>query len=59
MQVHEFDPIDPISDEMAVEDDDDDPCNGTNEGLGTVVQQPSRDVQMNGDCSELVTYRIF
>jgi hypothetical protein len=53
-QVPGFDPIDPSSDEMAVEDDDDDddddddPCSGTNEDLGTVVQQPSRDVLMNG-----------
>ena len=27
LQVHEFDPIDPISDDVAVEDGDDDPCN--------------------------------
>jgi hypothetical protein len=47
-QVPGFDPIDPSSDEMAVEDDDDDPCSGTNEDLGTVVQQPSIDVLMNG-----------
>jgi len=58
LQEHEFDPIDPISDEMAVEDDDDDPCIGTNEGLGTVVQQPSRDVQMNGDYGELVQLEV-
>ena len=33
---------DPRSEEMAVEDDGDDPCSGTNEDLGTVVQQPSK-----------------
>ena len=43
-----FDPTDPSSEEMAVEEDDNDLCRGTNEGLGTVVQQPSRDVDMNG-----------
>ena len=41
-------PIDPSSEEMAVEDDDDNPCSSTNNDLGTVVQQPSRDVIMNG-----------
>ena len=40
-------PIDPSSKEMAVEDDDD-PCSSTNDDLGTIVQQPSRDVIMNG-----------
>ena len=44
-----FDPTDPSSEEMAVEEEDDDnPCRDTNEGLGTIVQQPSRDVIMNG-----------
>ena len=33
---------------MAVEEDDDDFLNVTNEGLDTVVQQPSSDVIMNG-----------
>ena len=41
-------PIDPSSEEIAVEDDDDDPCSSTNDDLGTIVQQPSRDVIMNG-----------
>ena len=58
LQVPGFDPIDPISDEMAVEDDDDDPCSGTNEDLGTVVQQPSRDVLMNGGRGELVQLEV-
>ena len=50
LQVPGFDPIDPSSEKMAVEDDDDDddPCSGTNEDLGAVVQQPSRDVAVNG-----------
>jgi hypothetical protein len=49
-QVPEFDPVHPSSEEMAVEeeDDDDDPCSGTNENLGTIVQQPSTDVIMDG-----------
>ena len=51
-QVPGFDPIHPGSDEMAVEDDDDDPCSGTNEDLGTVVQ-PSRDVFMNDELVQL------
>ena len=37
LQVPGFDPIDPSSEEMAVEDDDDDPCSGTNEDLGVAV----------------------
>jgi len=45
-------PIDTNSDEMPVEDDndDDDPfsCGDTNEDLGTIVQQPFKDV-VNGD----------
>ena len=49
-------PIDPSSKEMAVEDDDDDPCNSTNDDLGTIVQQPSRDVIMNG--GELVQLEV-
>ena len=49
-------PIDPSSEEMAVEDDDDDPCSSTNDDLGTIVQQPSRDVIMNGD--ELVQLEV-
>ena len=49
-------PIDPNSEEMAVEDDDDDPCSSTNDDLGTVVQQPSRDVVMNG--GELVQLEV-
>jgi hypothetical protein len=47
MQELGTDPIDTNSEEMPVEEDDDDPC-GTNEDLGTIVQQPSKDV-MNGD----------
>ena len=48
-QVPGFDPIYPSSEEMAVEEeDDDDPCSGTNENLGTIVQQPSTDVVMDG-----------
>ena len=45
--------FDPISEEIAVEDDDDDDddnpssCSGTNEDLGTIVHQPSRNVVMN------------
>jgi hypothetical protein len=44
-----FDPINPSSEEMEVEeeDNDNDPCSGTNEDLGAIVQQPSRDVIMN------------
>jgi len=48
LQVLGFGPIDTNSEEMAVEEDDDDPCSGTNEDLGTIVQQPSKDF-MNGD----------
>jgi hypothetical protein len=48
LQVPGFDPNDPSSEEMAVEDDDNDSCSGTNEDLGAVVQQPSRDVVMIG-----------
>jgi hypothetical protein len=59
LEVPGLDSIDPSSKEMAVEDDDDDdPCKGTNEDLGTVaaVQQPSRDVVMNG--GELVQLEV-
>ena len=58
LQVPGFDPIDPSSEEMAVEDDDDDddPFSGTNEDLDVVVQQPSRDVVMNG--GELVQLEV-
>jgi hypothetical protein len=58
LQVPGFDPIDPSSEEMEVkeDDDDDDPCSGTNEDLGAVVQQPPRDVVMNG--GELVQLEI-
>ena len=47
-QVPGFDPIDPSSEERTVEegDNDDDPS-GTNENLGTIVQQPSRDIITN------------
>jgi hypothetical protein len=38
---------------MPVEDDDDDPCSGTNEDLGTVVQQPSKDVVNGGELVQL------
>ena len=31
-----------------MEEDDDNPCSGTNEDLGTIVQQPIKDV-VNGD----------
>ena len=47
-QVPGFDPIDPTPEEMAVEEDDNDLLNVTNEGLDTVVQPPSSDVIMNG-----------
>ena len=40
--------FDTNSEEMPVEEDDDNPCSGTNEDLGTIVQQPSKDV-VNGD----------
>ena len=50
--------FDPISDQMAVEDDDDDPCSSTNEDLGTMVQQPSKDVLMNGGRGELVQLEV-
>ena len=59
LQVPGFDPIDLSSEEMAVEDNNDndnDPCSGTNENLGAVVQQPSRDVVMNG--GELVQLEV-
>ena len=46
-QVPGFDPIDPTSEEMAVEEEDED--------LGTIVQQPSGDV-MNG--RELVQLEV-
>lgn len=49
-----FDPIDPSSEEMPVEDDDDDPCgSGTNEDLGTVVQQSFKDVVNGGELVQL------
>jgi hypothetical protein len=49
--------FDPSSEEMAVEDDDDgDPCSGTDEDLGAVAQQPSRDVAANG--GELVQLQV-
>jgi hypothetical protein len=58
LQVPGFDPIDPGSDEMAVEDDDDEPCSGSNhdDDLDAVVQQPSKDVVMNG--GELVQLEV-
>ena len=49
-------PIDPSSKEMAVEDDDDNPCSSTKDDLGPIVQQPSRDVIMNG--GELVQLEV-
>jgi hypothetical protein len=59
-QVPGFDLIGPNSMEMAAKEDDDDPCSGTNEDLGAVVQQPSsstgRDVVMNG--GELVQLEV-
>ena len=61
LQVPGFDPIDPNSDEMTVEDDDDvddDPCSGTNEDLGTVVQKPSGDVIMTWNGGELVQLEL-
>jgi hypothetical protein len=58
LEVPGLDPIDPSSEAIAVEEDDDDPCSGTNEDLGTAaaVQQPSRDVVMNG--GELVQLEV-
>ena len=56
LQVPGFDPNDPGSDEMAVEADDDEPCSGTNDDLGTVVQKPSGDVIING--GELVQLEL-
>ena len=47
-QVPGFDPIDPTPVEMAVEEDDDDLFNVTNEDLDTIVQPLSSDVIMNG-----------
>ena len=47
-QVPGFDPIDPTPEEMAVEEDNNNLLNVTNEGLDTVVQPPSSDVIMNG-----------
>jgi len=50
-----FDLIDPSSylEGITVEEDDnDDPCSSTNEDLGTVVQQPSKDV-VNGELVQL------
>jgi hypothetical protein len=53
VQVLGFDPIDPSSEEMPVEDeDDDDPCSGTNEDLGTIVRQPSKDVVNGGELED-------
>ena len=55
LQVLGFDPIDPSSEEMPVEDEDeDDRCSGTNEDLGTilVVQQPSKDVVNGGELED-------
>jgi hypothetical protein len=52
LQVAGFDPIDPSSKEMAVEEDDDDPCTGS--GISdTVVQPLSKDVVMNGELVQL------
>ena len=56
LQVPDFDPIDPTSEEMAVEYDDNDPCSSTYEDLGAAVQQPSRDVTVSG--SELVQLQV-
>jgi hypothetical protein len=62
-QVPGFDPIDPGSEEMPVEEeeleDDDDPCSNTNEGLGSTVtvQQPYKNV-VNGGDSELVQMEV-
>ena len=56
LQVPGFDPIDPGSDEMAVEDDDDEPCSDTNDDPDAVVQQPSKDVVMNS--GELVQLEV-
>jgi hypothetical protein len=55
LQVPGFDPIDPSSKEMPVEDDDDS-CSGTNEDLTAIVQQSSRDVVMNG--GELIQLEV-
>jgi hypothetical protein len=52
LQVPGFDPVDPGSDE----DDDDEPCSGTNDDPDAVVQQPSKDVVMNG--GELVQLEV-
>jgi hypothetical protein len=47
-QVPRFDPINPSSQEMTMEEsDNDDNPSGTNEDLGTTVQQPSRDIIIN------------
>jgi hypothetical protein len=50
-QVPGFDPIDPSSEKLAVEEegDDDNHCSGTNEDLGAIVQQPSRENNLNGE----------
>jgi hypothetical protein len=58
LEVPGLDSIDPSSKEMAVEEDDDDPCIGTNDDLGTAaaVQQSPRDVVMNG--GELVQLEV-
>jgi hypothetical protein len=48
--------FDPSSEEMAVEEDDDDPCSGINEDLGTVLQ-PSKYVVMNSG-GELVQLEV-
>ena len=52
LQEFGFDPIDPSSEKMPVEEDDDDPCGGANEDLSTIIQQPSKDV-MNGELVQL------
>jgi hypothetical protein len=47
-----FDLIDPCSDLEGITVEEDDRCSSTNEDLGTVVQQPSKDV-MNGELVQL------
>jgi hypothetical protein len=50
-QVPGFEPIDPSSEEMEVEDEDDndDPCIGTNEDLGTIVTMNGGDLEVRED----------
>jgi len=48
LQLLGFGPIDMNSEEMPVEEDGNILCSGTNEDLGTIVQQPPEDV-MSGD----------